>query len=503
MNQINPKSSTQATQDAFRHAQSLEDQGLFDQALQIHQQIAKAKPRWAFGFYGLGSAYFGIGKFDDARRNLRKALSIDNKHPAFHAKLAQTYNRLDDQSNAIQSIETARALDPKNAQYLVEHAVILRAQGHPRDAHKLLQTALNNGQESELLSRYYASLCGVLSDPQTGIDHLEPLTKSVNPDPLVTAAHMFVLAHLYNQSAQYDLAYKAATRGSELRKDTYNPQEREQLLNERIGAWSKDRLQSMPRSRVNSDKPVFIVGMPRSGTTLIEQIIASHPKAYGCGELINIFTAAAELTTATKYTPTLVDVLEAIKTPTLDRTARKVLKEMEKQAPKGEKPIRITDKMPLNFQHIGLIETLFPNARIIHCKRHVLDNFISCYLLDFAGLNNHAYAYSPEHFAHFYSVYLKYMDYWKSVSSLPILDITYEETIADQRTATERILEFLDLEWDDQCMSFFDTDRAVNTASQEQVRKPIYTSSQARWKKFESHLKPVMDSLDTYNINWQ
>lgn len=484
-----------AIHTAFRQAEQLELAGHYPQALAIYQQLAKQQPRWPFAYFGIGSVYSALGRFEDARKNLRKAINLNPENPNFHAKLALVLNKLDDKENALIAADFALSAEPTNADFILNKAIILRYNGDPEAAHALLKDAYENGINTEVIVRVYAVLCGVLGDPQTGITALLPLTKTVSSNPMITATHFFVLSKLYDQTKQYDLAFTAAQSGADLRTDTYNPQDRTHLFTQRTRAWSKERMPTLARSRVNSEKPIFIVGMPRSGTTLIEQIIASHPSAYGAGELIGILNAATEIATPTELVPDLVDVIDQLKQATLDRVARRILKDMESQAPKNEKPTRITDKLPLNFQHIGLIEQLFPNARIIHCTRHVLDTFISCYLLDFAGINNHAYTYDPNHFAHFYKIYLSYMDHWKQVSSLPILDISYEDTIADQRAMTERLLEFVDLPWDDQCMNFFDTQRSVNTASVEQVRKPIYTSSKARWKNFESHLDPIKEAL--------
>ena len=492
-----PKNAIHA---AFRQAEQLELAGHYPQALAIYQQLNKQQPRWPFAYFGIGSVYSAIGRFEDARKNLRKAISLSPDNPNFHAKLALVLNKLDDKENALIAADTALKFEPTNTDFILNKAIILRYNGDPAAAFALLKKSIEDGNTAEVLIRVYAVLCGVLDRPQDGLDALVPLTKTVNPNPMITATHFFVLTKLYDQTKQYDLAFAAAQQGAALRVDTYNPNERTKLFQDRTRAWSKERFATLPRSRVNSDKPVFIVGMPRSGTTLIEQIIASHPSAYGAGELIGIPSAAAEITSPTELVPDLIDVVSQRKQATLDRVARRILKDMESQAPKGEKPARITDKLPLNFQHIGLIEQLFPNASIIHCTRHVLDTFISCYLLDFAGINNHAYTYDPNHFAHFYKLYLSYMDHWKQVSSLPILEISYEDTVADQRAMTHRLLEFVDLEWDDQCMNFFETQRSVNTASVEQVRKPIYTSSKARWKNFESHLDPIKEALERNGV---
>jgi len=490
MKPVDKNASVETIQAAFRRAESLANTGHHAQALPIYQQIVRAKPRWPFAYYGLADLHANLGQFPLALSNIRKAIDRKPNHAPFIAKLAEVSARLDDKDTALQAADRAIELEPTNPTHLVTKATILRALAEPQAAFDLLQAARDEHPTHDQLTRFYASLAGALGDPQTGIDILEPLTQTINPDPIVTATHHFTLAKLYDQAEQYSLAYQAAAAGAKLRGDTYSPDARDQQLAERIAAWSKSRLDSMPKSRVKTDKPIFIVGMPRSGTTLIEQIIAAHPDAYGCGELIGILEADAEIG----------GELESLKPAMIDRIARRVLKGMESQVPKGEKPRRVTDKLPLNFQHLGLIEVLFPQARVIHCRRGVLDNFISCYLLDFAGVNNHAYAYDPEHFAHFYSVYLRTMEHWKSVCSIPILDVEYEEVVGDQRGMTERILEFVGLGWDDACMAFFEARRAVNTASVEQVRKGMYSSSVGRWKNYRGEIGAAQDALRAHGV---
>ncbi|CAN0594231.1 unnamed protein product, partial [Laminaria digitata] len=154
----------------------------------------------------------------------------------------------------------------------------------------------------------------------------------------------------------------------------------------------------------------------------------------------------------------------------------------------------------LNFQHLGLIEQLFPNARVIICARHPLDTFISSYLLDFEGHNAHAYIDRPEWFAHFYSLHLKYIEHYKEVCSLPVLEIQYEDIIEDQRRQTERLLEFLGLDFDEACMRFFEHDRAVITASTDQVRKQLYRDALARHRHYEAHLGPVREAFAQHGV---
>jgi len=161
----------------------------------------------------------------------------------------------------------------------------------------------------------------------------------------------------------------------------------------------------------------------------------------------------------------------------------------------GEQALRVVDKQLQNFQHLGFIELLFPNARVIHCSRDPLDTCLSCYFQDFGDVVNQAYSYSIEDLGHYYRQYERYMTHWKSVCSLPILDVSYEEMVADQEAQTRRIIEFLGLDWDDQCLRFYELDPTVLTLSYDQVRQPMYASSSGRWKYYEKHIGPMRDAL--------
>jgi hypothetical protein len=308
---------------------------------------------------------------------------------------------------------------------------------------------------------------------------------------------------LYDKLERYDDAYEAARKGAELNAKTYDPAERDWLFEQRAAAWNKETMPDLARSGIDSDKLVFIVGMPRSGTTLVEQIIGSHPQAYGAGERINIFNAVRELVTPEDSSQTISGLASALQKATLARTARRILKDMEKQAPSGTKPARICDKLLLNFQHLGLIEQLFPNARVIICSRHPLDNFISSFLLDFEGVNAHAYTDTPEWFAHFYALHRRYIEHFKESCSLPILEVAYEDVVEDQEAQTRRMLDFLGLEFDEACLSFHELERAVNTASTDQVRQKMYTRAIGRWRNYERHLGPVQASLEEYGVQFR
>lgn len=490
----------QAT-EAYRRIEHLRLGGLHNDALTASRELVRTQPRWPYGHFALGLTLMEMARYEDARRALRKAVSLKAGVGAFHAKLGESLHRLDDTAGAIEEIDRAIELEPNEPGHVTTKAWVLQLSGRADEALGLLESLYDSGEREHRMVRIYARLLGQRGDAERGVEILRPLAEQDHPEPMVIGSHWYVLAHLYDKLGHHDLAYDAATRGAEHNAKTYDPEAHEALMNERLGAWSPDRVPTLARSRQTSEKPVFIVGMPRSGTTLVEQIIAAHPRAHAGGELMNIFIAAEELASAPSGGPTLPEVVSGLKAATLDRTARRILRDMDKLPPAGTTPERITDKLVLNFQHVGLIEQLFPQARVIVCTRHPLDVFISSYLLDFEGYNAHAYTDRPAWFAHFYALHLRYIEHYERVCSLPILDIRYEDIVADQRGQTERLLDFVGLAFDEACMRFFEHERAVVTASSDQVRRKLYTGSIARHERYASHLAPVREALRSHGVD--
>ncbi|MHA7812964.1 MAG: sulfotransferase family protein [Phycisphaerales bacterium] len=494
-------SQKQKVFEDFRKIESLQKSGQRELALEASKALASKQSSWPYAHYALAGSYANLGRYEEARRAARKAISLKGDVGAFHAKLGEILHRLDDIEGARKAFEQSIEVEPDEISHKVSLAWALRLSGHQEEAFEMLDALYSAGSRDHRMVRIYANLLGQRGEHARGVEVLEPLTKEQLPDMKLIGAHWYVLARLYDTLGRYDDAYAAATRGAEINAKHYDPAEREWLQDRRFEAWSKESMPALERSRSSTEKIVFIVGMPRSGTTLVEQIIGAHPKAYGAGELINIFNAVRELVTPADDSQSIADMARQLKTATLDRTARRILRDMEKQAPSGTKPERICDKLLLNFQHLGFIEQLFPKASVIICKRHPLDVYISSYLLDFEGVNAHAYTDKPEWFAHFYALHLKYIEHFKQACSLPIMEVQYEDIVTDQRTQTERILEHIGLGFDEACMRFYEHERAVNTASTDQVRQKLYTGSIRRFERYEAHLEPVRSALTEHGVS--
>jgi hypothetical protein len=233
-----------------------------------------------------------------------------------------------------------------------------------------------------------------------------------------------------------------------------------------------------------------VVGMPRSGTTLTEQILASHPDIHGAGELAAIESAARSLAGAPPGPGKYPENLGGISPQLLDQAADRHLRYLEKLSGSAE---RVVDKNPHNFQHLGLICRLFPRAKIIHIERDPRDTCLSIYFQIFTP--QHAYACDLEALGQFYNIYRNLMRYWNDVLGDRIMNITYEQLVQHPENTSRALIDHCGIEWDDKCLRFYETRRDVNTPSYSQVRQPLYMKSIARWSNYRDHLGMLLDNI--------
>ena len=231
--------------------------------------------------------------------------------------------------------------------------------------------------------------------------------------------------------------------------------------------------------------------MPRSGTSLIEQILSRHSKVFAAGELNKIPELSNKVTQLTGNAKAYPDCLDDMNHRAKNDLSEEYL-ECFSEATATE--TIITDKLPHNFMYLGFIERLFPNALIIHCKRNPIDTCLSNYFQLFSSAI--AYPYKLEHIGTHYKQYQRLMNHWNSVLSLPILEVNYEDLVTDQETTTRKMIEFCNLAWEPECLSFYKSDRVVRTASYAQARKKIFTSSVEKWRNYEQQLEPLIKILN-------
>jgi len=302
----------------------------------------------------------------------------------------------------------------------------------------------------------------------------------------------FALGKVNDDCGLYDEAFKHYKIGNTLKRELidYNYDAHESNISRLIEFFDHFPFEKFMKYGSNSHKPVFIIGMPRSGTSLLEQIITSHTDVFGAGELDFFTLRASNLAQQLNSSSSYPDCLADLKADTIAKISDEYMSVINRIS---KNTLHVTDKTVSYFLHIGLMKIVFPKASFIHCKRHPIDTSLSIYFQNFAG--NIPYAYDLEEIARYYSLYERIMSKWKELFADSILEINYEDIVNKQKETTQKLLNTIGLNWDEHCLSFHKTKRIVQTASEWQVRQPIYKRSMERWLKYEKYLTPLKKIL--------
>ncbi len=270
----------------------------------------------------------------------------------------------------------------------------------------------------------------------------------------------------------------------------YLPEEYDQLVDEMIATCSADFFARVDGFGIESDRPIFIVGLPRSGTTLTEQILAAHSKVHGAGELHLAQSVFETLPTVLGLELPPLRCLEEITREAADWLARKHLGGLDEIAPGT---CLVADKMPENYFFLGLLALLFPRAKFIHCRRDLRDVAVSCWFTNFREVR---WAHHLDHIAAKFAAYRRLMHHWSRTLPVPVLEVDYEQTVADLDGTARRLIAWCDLDWEPECLDFHKPRNPVKTASVSQIRQPIYSRSVGRWRNYESELGSLFDRLE-------
>lgn len=305
------------------------------------------------------------------------------------------------------------------------------------------------------------------------------------------------LGDTFDARGDYDAAFQAYRRANEARQQTlsaarpsFNANAFERRVEAAIETFDESFFKSAESWGLASDLPVFVVGMPRSGTTLVEQILASHPNVEGVGERLDLARIASDLPELTGGSETYPHCAANLTPAITNQLAEKYLSDL---GTLGGKITRFVDKTPTNFLFVGLILALFPKARFIHCRRDPRDIALSCYFQNFAGVQ---WSYRLEDIAWFYRGYTRVMKHWHRMLPDRVHDVTYEELVNDTEKTSREMVASCGLAWSAGCLDYYRQRSAVQTPSRVQVRQPIYTKSVARWKHYEAHLAPFTASIE-------
>jgi tetratricopeptide (TPR) repeat protein len=492
-------------------------------ALNSFNKVLEIRPDDGHIHNSLGNAYLALGDYVSAETCYRKALALPNAPVEAYANLGLVLQSKGEPSEAVACYEKALADKPDNAQFhlmmatglqalgqfeqaiehcdlalkygsnsdnaLVGKADILQKQGKYQQSHDLLRPLVESGQAKPNAQLVFAEAEGRLDNSDNAIVMLNALLDNEKITPRERQQAHAGLAKLYDKSKLYDQAFVHFRQSNKLKQARFDPLRHENYVSRLITIYSREFFSARPASNNTTDLPVFIVGMPRSGTSLVEQILASHPAVFGAGELEDVQKITRAL--GQHYKPaTYPECVTLASFDILDNYAKEYVRHLRSL---NANALRITDKMPHNFLHLGLIQLLFPGARVIHISRDPLDTCLSCYFQEFTS--THSYAYDLEMLGAYYLQYERIMQHWASVLTIPILHAQYESLVENQEAESRRLLEFCSLNWDDQVLRFYETKRNVATPSFDQVRQPMYKKSMQRWKNYEAHLGPLLETL--------
>ncbi len=430
-----------------------------------------------------------------AEQASRFALQEEPENAEALALLGQVFHETDRYEEALEVLERSLEKAPQNAQSLNFYGVALKSVGRLDEARENILKALSI---NDSMYGAYANLHDLI-DFSEGIgaelfDRIEAVFEAI-PDPEAPQflALQFAYAKGLDDRGQHEKALEHYITGGRMKRAQldYNEREMHGFFDDIRAAFPKEVFENRKFTGLSDDRPVFIIGMPRSGSTLVEQILSSHPDIYGAGEVKYLAQALGQLRDRFPSLPKYPAMMEKITLPQLEIVGKNYQQTLAQSAGDAK---RITDKLLTNYFFIGLINLLFPNAKVVHTRRDPIDTCLSGFTKLFADDMPHSYDLAE--LGRYYDKYRELMEHWEEV--LPegfMTNVDYEDVVADTQKEAKRLIAFLGLPWDQRCVDFYKSDRPVKTASVAQVRRPIYKTSVQRWKKYGAGLQPLIDAV--------
>ena len=463
-----------------------------EQALEPLSKALALAPEHPDALNNLAQAYRKLRRFDQARPLLERLVSLKPDSASARYALADVQYKVNDVTGAIANFQKAIRLDPDDRRIRLGLGDAYESDGRFKQAKMQYMAALRREPNSPLaLSRLLQLREGEV-DPEWA-ERARTLADDPGTPEEGRIRLNVALGYWHDRERRYDEAFRRLQLAYDAQalRDPFNADGYSRAIDSLIEVLTADFYQTAPTSAIDSERPIFIVGMPRSGTTLTEQILASHSSVAAGGELSMLLKVSYQIRELSRSGEPYPRGLRTVGRMGLRQMARRYLDHLDKVASGAA---RVTDKLPFNFMHLGVIALLFPNARIVHCRRHPLDNCLSCYFTAFA--EQIRFANRLDTLGRYYLDYDRLMRHWHAVLPVEIYDLHYEELVQNTEKEIRALVDFCGLPWEDACMSFHKTRRGVRTPSRWQVRQPIYSGSVQRWENYAEHLEPLARILE-------
>jgi Flp pilus assembly protein TadD len=488
----------------------------YAEAERVYEEHVQKHPGDAEAFNHLGLARLAKGNAGAAEQCFRTAIQLHPGEPLFHANFAQSMAHQGRPAEADAAYGKAIAQDPSSAGFRVQHGWFLLWDGQHEKAEDRFREALQREPENESASGGIATALERRREVDVGLRVLRPFISAVHPHAKVAvsyatlcrrkaqpeqalpvvrrairpgvakleeAALRFAEGDLLDAMGQVDAAFDAYQRANEAQGKRYDADAHKAFVDALIAVFTPELFASMPKPQADTSASVLVCGMPRSGSSLVEQILDTHPEIHGAGELDDLPTIASGIRhyvdgegryphLVAQLNAELVEKLSAARMDSLRRTSNSPL---------------VVDKLPHNFLHLGLAAIVTPNARVIHTVRDPVDTCLSCFFQHFGG-STFAFTNRLDALSSFFAQYHRLMKHWEAVLPLEMLTVRYEDLVAETETVSRQMLGFLGREWDASVLDFHKNERLVATASYAQVRQPVYSSSVGKAERYRHRI---------------
>jgi tetratricopeptide (TPR) repeat protein len=493
----------------------------YPEAAECYQELLQLEPRHAVACNSLGAALGKLGRLREAEAQFRRAIGIRASYPEALCNLGMLLRssgrlleaemplrralklkptHLDSQialgttlfllgrlSEARSLLERALKLAPRNVDALLALGSVTAREGRFADGEAMFRRALEIDPNAPGGWAGLAGLRRMTADDDDWLKGAETCLAS-ELEPLPESSLRYAIGKYYDDIGDFRKAFLSYHRANELQRTVAKPYDREartRFVDDLMRVYTRERLSSEQGGASDSVLPVFVVGMPRSGTSLVEQILASHPGVRAAGELEFWTLAMRKHEAALREQPPG----EALVRELVDGYRRTL-------AAHAGPAARVIDKSPFNSEYLGVIQLIFPKARAIYLQRHPVDTCLSCYFQELPAELN--FALDLADLAHYYREHRRLIEHWRNtLSPGSLLVVPYEGLVADQEKWTRRMLDFLGLPWDDRCLDFHLTESTVLTVSFWQVRQALYQSSVGRWRNYKEFIRPLLSLSET------
>jgi tetratricopeptide (TPR) repeat protein len=433
-------------------------------------------------------------RYDEAARYLEQCSKLRPKNVEFHIALGLVLTDAARYGAALSRFDRALKLQPNAPAAVRGKAEVYDRRGDHARALKLLTPIYERGGDTPDMAFVYARALDREGRADDAIELLEQRSGDGRASAEALWRMLFELGRMRERREEYDLAFAAYERANRLACVADDPDAHDRLIDEIIDVFDAESLAQLPRVGEVDETPIFIIGMPRSGSTLVERIVDAHPLARGAGELPLLPEIARTLPLTIGTTQPYPKCVHGMTRQHVEGAAeryRSALRRIDRHA------TRVADKFLHNYEHLGLVGIALPRARVIHCRRDPMDTCLSCFASPLVP-QSHPWSCDLEAIGRRYHAYERLMDHWRDAADaldIRMIELHYEELVADQEAVSRRLIEFLGLPWDDRCLRYYEMKDDALTLSREQVRRPIYKSSVGRARRFAAHLGPLREAL--------